>query len=278
MGYKDTENDPLYGASIESQRLIEEYYNDIKEFIDQSDDPSDNTKAIADKVLEDLNITSLSYVDVKKCIALNISPRRWDMTFDPETASIAYAYTYRESINDNLVCFAPEDAKTITYSDGKTAETVYRPPFGTEQLTILVADNDIYSFCWTNLSEKTNTIAENSKILPFEECKKRALDHIGYEVANAIGIPPANARKEWVQFYDASGVDLQYYNMTAYEKPDCVWAVPVYIFSFETGTPLYDSQANIIGKSLIGGATIVINALDGGYISLEKENSNVAIY
>ena len=276
-GYKGTENDPVYPVSIEDQQRVKDYYDDITAFIDQADDPSDDTKAIADKAIEDLKIDGLSCVDVQKCIALNISSRRWDLTFDKEIASVAYAYTYRDAINDNMSCFVPENRKALTYSMDEAAETVYKPPFGTEQLTILVADNEIYSFAWNNISDKTGKIADNTKILSFEECKENALNHLGYEVANAIGVPPADAEVDYMYYYDASGVDLQYYNMTAYEKPDQVWTVPVWIFYFDTYLRNYDPEGKPIGVNLVGGSTVLINALDGGFISLEEiKDNNVA--
>ena len=270
--FRGTEHDVYNPVSIEQQNRLDDYYKSMQEYLDKSGDPSSETHAVADKILSDLNVENMICTGVYKCIALNMSSRRWDVEFDEQTASIAYEFKYALSPTNKMNCYVPQKNRSIVFSEEATPEEVYKPSFGTEEITIVVADNEVYAFSWKNMSEQVGLIAENTALLDFEQCKEKALDHLGYEVANSIGIPPEGAERTYIYKYDAQNVELGYYNITAYDKPDHVWAVPAWIFNFDIYVRTYDPKTYLAnGEASEGGATVLINALDGAYISMENQ-------
>ena len=270
--FKGTEHAVYNPVSIEHQKKLEDYCNSMQEFVDNADGSGSETQAVADKVLADLNIDNVICTGIDKCIALNISSRRWDAEFNEQTASIAYAFNYTLSPTDGLRSYVPQKNKCILFSDENTPEEVYKPSFGTEEITIVIAENEVYAFSWKNMSEEVGIIAENTAVLDFERCKDRALDHIGYEIANSLGVIPEGAEKTYMKHYVAQNVELGYYNITAYDKPDHVWSVPVWIFSFDIYGRTFDPETYLAnGEALWGGGTVLIDALDGAYISIEQQ-------
>ena len=269
--FKDTEHEVYNPVSIEHQKKLENYYNSVQDYVDSSAEPSSETQAVADKVLADLNIDDVLCTGIDKCIALNISCRRWDAEFDERTASIAYAFNYTLSPSDGLSCYVPQRNKNIVFSEESTPEDVFKPSFGTEEITIVVADNEVYAFSWKNMSEDVGIIAKNTELLDFEQCKGRALDHVGYEIANSLGIVPEGAERTYMYNYYAQNVELGYYNITAYDKPERVWSIPVWIFSFDIYGRTFDPETYLgDGEALWGGGTVLIDALDGAYISIDS--------
>ena len=52
-------------------------------------------------------------------------------------------------------------------------ETTYAPSFSTEQIHMVLTEEGIQLFEWTNLGEQEDEIAENTKLLSFERDKGR---------------------------------------------------------------------------------------------------------
>ena len=269
--FEGSQNDPSLSASFDEQKNLDKYYNEIIDFINRQEQPTEAQASIAEKVLEDLSIEGFSIYSIEPCVALNISDKRWDKTFDSTTASNAYEFMYTRSIN-NISCFIPKGEKSTTFSIDSTPEAVYKPFFGTENIKIVVADGEIYAFEWEYMSKSTNLITSNTKMLPFDICSGNAVNHIGYEIANAIGIPPEGAEKTYMFKYRITGVDLCYYYMTAYDNPERVWSIPVFVFSTDIYQRAYDPKTYLaIGDRLAFRGTVLIDALDGGFVSVENQ-------
>lgn len=213
----------------------------------------------AEDVLKNLKITGFK---VDKCVKAigNKNTETWvlwdnEHPFDEVGYSI---YFYRTL--ENLVGYEPESPEIIE----DVPETVYAPQFSVEKIQMIITKDGIQKFVWTNISKKTGTIAENTKLLSFGEIKEKLADHLLYTVLAENGDAVKNTGTKYV--YNVTDVQLRAANINAFEEPKKVWMVPVWVFDLmQTGiTP--------DGENLKWGTkTVVLNAIDGGFITIKSE-------
>ena len=95
---------------------------------------------------------------------------------------------------------------------------------------MIVTKEGIQLFEWTDISKKTDVIAENTKLLTFDEIKEKLADHLLYaQIANLGGISPEG----FANIYTVKNVQLRAANINAYNKPKRSWLVPVWVFDVE---------------------------------------------
>ena len=154
-----------------------------------------------------------------------------------------------------------------TYSDvygdsSKIPETVYAPKFGTESIQMIITKNGVKKFRWNNISVKKEKIADNTKLLPFEKIKEKLAQHILYMQISDDG---ERTKKEGLKFtYEIRDVKLRLGNISAYEDPNSVWLVPMWVFEVDRS---WQDKEQVNKESLP--YEVTLNAIDGGYIDTE---------
>lgn len=130
---------------------------------------------------------------------------------------------------------------------------------------MIVTKEGIQLFEWTDISKKTDVIAENTKLLTFDEIKEKLADHLLYaQIANLGGISPEG----FANIYTVKNVQLRAANINAYNKPKRSWLVPVWVFDVE-GKMQHKTGKEITTEN-IGPETVVLNAIDGGFIQVQR--------
>ena len=208
----------------------------------------------AEKVLDELGITHMALANVEKGIALNLPSARWDREAEPEVAQAAHILTYYREAG-GVLGFNPFAAASYE----ALPEQVYRPPFLTEKITIVVTKEGLYAFSWENMAEEVGTVASNTKLLPFDAVKERFLEHIGYTVAQH-NLTPGD---DYLFRHDVYRVELRSFPTAAYNRPDHAWMIPVWVFYMKDYIK-YNEEDSYSGDDIV-----MMNALDGGFVSPE---------
>lgn len=138
-------------------------------------------------------------------------------------------------------------------------EQTYAPSFSTEKIHIIVTEEETQLFEWTNISKKTKVIAENVKLIMFDEIKEKLADHLLYKSIAALG-EESKSQGNLVNF-DVKSVELRAVNVPAFENTDAVWLVPAWVFTLEETW-----KTKTMGEVYMGEEVVVLNAIDGGYV------------
>lgn len=165
---------------------------------------------------------------------------------DLDQAQPGYLYTFSRNV-EGISSVSGE----IGLVSDKT-ELSYVPPFPVETITIAVTEEGIVYFRWKGIAEEVGTIAENTKMLPFESIQSRLADQILYWVSGSA--QPANDTT--VQDYQVVSAELRYTYTTAYEAPKNAWLIPAWIFAVRES----------VGGNALQDLYFVINAYDGSVI------------
>lgn len=237
-----------FGASYE------QYLNWIGEELDKSDEEFSQEDALkkCEEVLEDLSLDDFAVTDCFKAAGNSdnehfagpeqsegITDRGYSVYYSYKAGGLAgYEQPFQRPYND-----LPEE--------------IYAPYFSTEQIHMIVTKEGVRRFEWTNISNKKETIAPNTEILAFDDIKERLLDHVSYTaLAESGGVDYGD-----VYFYYVKDVQLRAANTSAFEDSDAVWLVPVWVFELER-----EITFSGLGTQRSSDMTVVLNAIDGGYI------------
>lgn len=216
----------------------------------------------ARKVLEDLEIKNMQVRTIEK-VFWSPTDTRWDfMDPDWEKGQAGYKF-YMGMDNEGLVSYSQSGG--TFYQD--LSEAVYKPSFAPEEIQIVVTEDGVKSFLWKNMSEKGNVIAENTNLLPFEEITEKLGSHM---LAVKVAVDSINGfdGKETSNEWEVKSVQLQSSYVPAYEAPQNSWLVPVWVFELE-GCTINHLDGNRKGRTKK--ETVVLNAVDGGYVSPVQE-------
>lgn len=143
-------------------------------------------------------------------------------------------------------------------------ETVYAPQFSAEKIQIIITKDGVQKFAWTNMSKKIDTVADNTKLLSFDEIKEKLADHLLYSTLADDGDELKDTGSKCI--YNVINIQIRAANINAFEEPEKVWLVPVWVFDLEkTGL----TSAGEILKW--GTETVVLNAIDGGFVTIKRD-------
>ena len=262
--YEQENRDGMYAISDDALESLVEYYEDITNFISENEKDTDKKSAqeIADKIVAELGPKEMVLCDDSTEIAVNLPDTRWDKEFNEEIASIAYTFTYHYAV-ENVPCFM-FSSSTIGADASSLPEQVYSPPCMPEEIKITIADDEVYCFEWTAMAEVVGSVAVNTKLLPFDEVKDKYLDHVGYQASYMAGGYP-EPDGGFFQMYDVTEVELSYFYTTAYNNPQNMWLVPVWIFHHDIYLRDYSGETTD-GRVFMMPDVTIMSAIDGGYI------------
>lgn len=240
----------------------EEYINCLKEEMEQAVDETfskeDALKEV-DKMLKDLPVGEVAVTDCVKAIG-TVDSESWAGLDEEELPkSVGFSVYLSPKAGDVIGYSLP---RRMVYND--LPETMYAPSFLTEKIRIIVTKEGVQRFEWINISKRKDTIAENTKLLSFEDIKEKLVDHLLYVGVSETG----GEKKEGIKnIYKVKHVQLRAANINAYEEPSTVWLVPVWVFDLENSLKYNTAEQSY--EQVLSTATVVLNAIDGGYVTME---------
>ena len=206
----------------------------------------------AQKVLDDLGITGMGLEKCEKGVqflADNYQQYRLNrMDIDLNACKGGYSFTYFRESKGLLACILTHGH--VTVSEGYAGSGFPNaPPFYPEYITIFVGDGGVQGFEWENMSQITRVVAENTKLLPFDQIKERFADSLNFNSGGGA------------YRFEVNNVELRLADITAYNVPANAWLIPVWVFeitrydqSSEEEVYLWDEQCQF-------------NAIDGGFVA-----------
>lgn len=212
----------------------------------------DEAVEMCEETLKDLGLEDYVMTECYRAVGNRDSESWAGVNQDEGIADYGYSVYYNRKAGE-LAGY--EQAVQRPFND--LPEEIYAPPFSAEQIHMIVTQGGIVQFEWNNLSEKTETIAENTKLLPFDEIKEKLYDHLLYASLAMYG----EEDKGDTYYYQVENVQLRGANIPAYENPDGAWLVPVWIFEVS-----HEVMFGTLGTTSFNDMTVVLNAIDGGYI------------
>lgn len=142
-------------------------------------------------------------------------------------------------------------------------ETVYAPQFSSEKIQIIITKDGVQKFAWTNMSKKIDTVANNTKLLSFDEIKEKLADHLLYSALSDDGDELKDTGTKCI--YNVTNIQIRAANINAFEEPEKVWLVPVWVFNLEKTGLTSDGEVLKWGTE-----NVVLNAIDGGFVSIKQ--------
>ena len=210
------------------------------------------------EMLKDLSIKDFTVTDCVKAIGTEDS-ESWAGLEDGElTKSVGYSVYLSPKAGDVAGYTLP---RRMVYND--LPETMYAPSFLTEQIRVIITKEGVQRFEWRNISKRKDTVAENTKLLSFEEIKEKLAQHLLYVEVSEMGGDKQDGSQG---LYKVEDVQLRAANINAYEDPDAVWLVPAWIF--KVNHTLRAESAGQVYESNLGPDVIILNAIDGGYVTI----------
>lgn len=237
----------------------ENYLNFLKSELEHAQDESfteEDALKMVEQILKDLSIENLTVVDCVKAIGTTEYESWAGLKNGVPAQAMGYSF-YLSPEESGLTAFT----LPRTLQGGELPESVYAPSFLPEQLKIIVTKDGIQKFEWLYPSEKKETIAENTRLMTFEEIKEKFEDHLLYYT---ISMDVESAKESgYTSHFEVKDVQLRTANINAFEDPSSAWLVPVWVFEV-----LYQSRMPD-GKLFVQSTTyFLMNAIDGGYVTM----------
>ena len=247
--------DESYAAYVEKEQ---KYLKEIGEKLEKYDVPSKETSQLAQKAIENLGINDLNLTNIEKGIWLPRSPKEWaELSVDVSQAKLGYYLTYSRSAG-GLVGAVYNNYGNSSQAD-IPAEQLYAPPFLMESIKIFISDGEIILFDWQNMAEQTETIAENTNLLPWNDVTKQLANTLSYVFAIPDG--EGGSDSSYNERIDILSAKLCSDYIPAKDQPDEVWIIP--IWQFEVRATIQNmGEAEKVGAPV----SFRLNALDGGLI------------
>lgn len=210
----------------------------------------------AEKCQEDLEITELTMTEISPCI-VTADSLKWDkMNVNWEKAKSGYVVQFSRKCGE-LAAKMPSGA---FYHYDTLPEKTYAPYFYPEMITMVITAEGVQIFEWDNMASLSKVIAENTRLMPFDEIKEKFAQHLFY--AAAAQDENVERSADVKETYVVDKVCLTAYYSEAYGNPKNAWVVPAWLFT-------YDYYRTVEGKErFVAKVSTMIHAIDGGYIQL----------
>lgn len=210
-----------------------------------------------DKILKDLSIKGVAVTDCVKAICISDS-ESW-AGLDEENLPKKAGYSVYLSRKAGDLLGYPFPRGVVPYDN--LPEETYAPSFLTEQIHIVVTEEGVQRFEWLDISKHKDTIAENTRLLPFADITERLADHLLYAMISMSG----GEKAEEDEFtFEVRNVQLRAANVSAYEDISAVWLVPVWVFDMDVTARF--KLGDQVRETALGSEIVVLNAIDGGYV------------
>lgn len=150
-------------------------------------------------------------------------------------------------------------------------EAVYSSPFYVEEGHMLLAeDGTVLSFYWNGGAAVVEQVADNTELLPFDEIKQRIAEKIVYDNTYYYDedYPIEENGSKLRCVIDEVRLAMTYIN--AKDDPHRALIVPVWEVVAKVYPTYMDESGNEIEGNHMGDYSILINALDGGFVSMPQ--------
>ena len=227
-----------------------QYYSELSHVVNAITETPEQALNDAKKVIEDLKINDMSLSRIENGVWLPRLPQEWDDLSTPVSKAVGgYSVVFTRSAGQ-LAGFRENyngfDAKDMLS---------YTPPFRVEEIRMFISNGKILQFNWRSMAQTVETVAKNTKLLPFDEIKERLADCLSY---NFPYDGPDNGSFS-VEIVD---VQLRASQITAKDDPFRAWIVPSWVFTIRQDYSKWGNTETTISADY----PCEINALDGGII------------
>lgn len=211
----------------------------------------------AEKVMEDLHVPDMILLYVDKVLWFSEEvmpdvrygqPEDFYWQADLKKAKVGYKYVFTRAFG----------GISAERAGGGTQDTkdAYTSPFPVETVSITVTDDGVKTFSWIGMCEKESTIAENVKLLSFDDIQNELLEQIFFYY-----LAHEQPEEDTTNFnYTVTSAKLGYTNITAFNKPQNAWLVPAWFFE------IMESSGQDGDMKDVSAFPVTINAMDGGVI------------
>ena len=227
------------------------WMENYSDFIDEI--PLDITwaQSLAKQSLQDLSIDGFG---LEKCVRGirfmtddNLLHQINKGRLDFSTAERGYEFIFYKENAGLLACGLANGYYKLTDPDGNVPNA---PPFFVESVRIFITKDGVQKFQWENAAEQVRVVAENTKLLSFEEIKKGFINHINY-----------NAYKGGFRI-EVKSVELRLAYTSAFNTPINAWLIPVWVFTVDW----YCTSDSSGIEYFLRREECQFSALDGGYV------------
>ncbi len=255
--YEEMQNEYYSSYNMDTNGYAEKFHelaDAYRKCMDKSTFTEEDGKKQAEQILEDLGIDGMSIVDSDRTVwfpkdacsennGLGLgSDILWQGNLDKGVPG--YLYSFSRSVEG-----------LTSVSEGVVAEETadsYMPPFQIETISILITEEGVKYFKWDGIAEEVRTVAENTKLLPFEKIQEKLTNQIFYWYSGK----GQSTNDTTLLEYDVLSAKLQYTYTTAYQEPKHAWMVPAWTFTVQES----------LGGNPLQNLSYVINAYDGSVI------------
>lgn len=231
------------------------YLEQLKRSMDEEGIEEKSAREKAEKVMKELKIEGFSVVQSQRGVWVPEAPE-WGRNKD---ADFSWADHLEDSQSGYLISYT-RDVQGINASlptggvySVNTPETMYYPPFYQEVISIFCTEDGIQYFAWENMAKQTKEIAGNTKLISFDKISESLLNHLLY--INTANDESGNSLIGELK-YQVQSVKFQMAYTPAYKEPERAWLVPAWTFVVKGDMS----------------ETMIINAIDGGFIQNVSEN------
>lgn len=227
--------------------------------------PEQEGQEQAQAILNDLEIEKMELSQTQKALWFpedtykksNIQLANNQMLMaDYEKAETGYEFVYTRGSGG----ISAGQLRGSIVGDAASGVQAYAPPFPIEKISIVVTESGVKSFSWEGMCEEAGIVAENTKLLAFENIEERLLDYIYYNYTMLA--QPEESKTSFT--YTISDLTLGYTYVPAYKNPKNAWLVPAWFVKAKE----YMDGTLENGKAYERGTVeVMVNALDGGLIA-----------
>lgn len=250
---------PLIHGNLDSNNKNDAWLKSLKEHMEEipslsEEEALNEAKALLDKL-------SIKGFEVGSCVKAigNRNTETW-VLWDEDNPfnEVGFSIYFYRTLGD-LMGYSQRSPEIL---EG-IPETVYAPQFSSEKIQIIITKDGVQKFAWTNMSKKIDTVANNTKLLSFDEIKEKLADHLLYSALSDDGDELKDTGTKCI--YNVTNIQIRAANINAFEEPEKVWLVPVWVFNLEKTGLTSDGEVLKWGTE-----NVVLNAIDGGFVSIKQ--------
>lgn len=202
-------------------------------------------QALSDLGIEDMGLaevnTGVQIAETKPGLLLGTA------IYDLSTAKSGYEFIYFRMLDGIPACLVNNGSIHVGTMENKPAAPAFYP----EYISVFVTKEGVQSFTWENMAHVVGSVAENTKLLSFDEIKEKFADMI-----NFYTMPDEETRYR----NEVYNVELRAGYMPAYGNPAHAWLVPAWFFEYD------QYQSSNEDELENPGIQFQMSAVDGGYI------------
>ena len=266
---KERERAEGYDEPYKSESLAELAEQDqrVQELKDRYAQNDLDLAAMQEKAIGILKELGIKDMQVTKCEKALYSPEtqnRSSMTYQYTTPDQPGCYIEFKRECGGIPC---ETQGGGHWGPGMSMDGMYSAPYYPERGSIMLDEHgNIRSFMWSDCAQIVETVAQDSKILSFDEIKDRAVDHLYWNNTDHYDDGSADKPPRPKLRFEVEEVRLIMTYINVKDEPDRVMAVPAWYIGAQGYAAYPGDDGTPAGETEYNKDEIIINALDGSPI------------